>query len=260
MQTTREEVQIGSDHNDRRPIDIVDEDDVDLKEGKNWKISKYVDRKLTYIHVSQAIKILLPRVSRCHQKRHWASKYLPGKEPLNPTYEIFKYCDVALMVTQKGKRWDHIGRVEAMESTRDGSPVHIRCLLYSCCEHDLYCVLEDTLLTNWKSQASIMTKVELQPVSEESTMYTPHPASKAHLVKLGILPFNYLHDNSLDPSPSLVKKDSQSCSSSKIDDGFYEVEDVLERRLSKDTLCYKYKVRFKGYGSDQDMDSDFPGN
>jgi len=61
VQTTREEVQIGSDHNDRRPIDIVDEDDVDLKEGKNWKISEYVDGKLTYIHVSQAIKILLPR-------------------------------------------------------------------------------------------------------------------------------------------------------------------------------------------------------
>jgi len=266
VQTTTEEVQIGSGNNDRRPIDTVDEDDMDLNGGKNWKISKYVDGKLTYIHVSQAIKILLPReyVSRCRQKRHWASKYLPGKEPLNPTHDIFKYCDVALMVAQKGKRLYHIGRVEAMESTRDGSevtsfelkrktPVRIRCSLYSCRERDLYCVPEDTLLTNWKSQASIITKVELQPVSDESTMYTLHPASKAHLVKLGILPFNNLHDNSPESSPSLVKEESQSCCSSEIDDDFYEVEDVLERRLSKDTLCYEYKVRFRGYGSDQDM-------
>ena len=84
-------------------------------------------------------------------------------------------------------------------------------------------------------------------------MYTLHPASKAHLVKLGILPFNEVHDNLPDLSPSLVKEDSQSCSSSEIDDDFYEVEDVIERRLSTDSLCYEYKVRFKGYGSDQDM-------
>ena len=67
------------------------------------------------------------------------------------------------------------------------------------------------------------------------------------------MPFNDAHDNSPDSSPSLVKEDSQSCSSSEIDDGFYEVEDVLERCLSKDSFCYEYKVRFKGYGSDQDM-------
>ena len=125
VQATREEVEIGSEDNDRGIIDSVDKDEVDLKGGKNWKVSKYVDGKLTYIHVSQAIKILFPReyVSRCRQKRHWASKYLPGKEPFIPTHDIFKYCDVALMVTQKGKRLYHIGRVEAMESTRDGSEV-----------------------------------------------------------------------------------------------------------------------------------------
>jgi len=84
-------------------------------------------------------------------------------------------------------------------------------------------------------------------------MYTLHPASKVQLLKLGIEPYNDLHDSSPDSSPSLVREDSQSCSSSGIDDDFYEVEEVLDRRLSKDTLCYEYKVRFKGYGSDQDM-------
>ena len=149
VQATGEEVEIGSDDNDRTLVDSVDKDGMNLEGGKNWKISKYVDRKLTYIHISQAIKLLLPReyVSRCRQKRQWASKYLPGKEPLNPTHDIFKYCDVALMVTQEGELLYHIGRVEAMESTRDGSEVtsfelkrkttvRIRCSLYSCHSHD----------------------------------------------------------------------------------------------------------------------------
>ena len=93
VQATGEEVEIGSDDNGRTLVDSVDKDGMNLEGGKNWKISKYVDRKLTYIHISQAIKLLLPReyVSRCRQKRQWASKYLPGKEPLNPTHDIFKY-------------------------------------------------------------------------------------------------------------------------------------------------------------------------
>ena len=83
VQTTSEEAQIGSDDNDKRPVNTVDEDDEDLKGGNYWNISKYVDGKLTYIHISQAIKILLPReyVSRRRQKRHWASKYLMEKSP-----------------------------------------------------------------------------------------------------------------------------------------------------------------------------------
>ena len=263
VQMTREEVEIESDGNNESAIKTGDEEDVDLKGGKNWKISKYVDGKLTFIHVTQAIKILLPReyVSRCRQKRHWASKYLPGKEPLNPTHDIFKYCDVALMVSQKGKSFYRIGRVEAMESTKDGSevtsfelkrktPVRIRCSLYAHRENDVYCVTTDALLTKWKSQASIISKVELQPNPGERTMFTLHPTSKSHLLKLGILPFNDHHESS---SPSLIVEDSESFPSSEIDDDFYEVEKVLDRRLSKDTLCYEYKARFKGYGPDQDM-------
>lgn len=38
-----------------------------------------------------------------------------------------------------------------------------------------------------------------------------------------------------------------------LEEGFFEVEDILERRLCKSTLTYKYKVRFKGYGAAEDM-------
>ena len=68
----------------------VDVDDLE-KEGV-WKISKCVNGQLMYMHVKQAIKILLPceYISQCYQKRHCASTYLPGKKPLNPKHDIYK--------------------------------------------------------------------------------------------------------------------------------------------------------------------------
>ena len=42
-----------------------------------------------------------------------------------------------------------------------------------------------------------------------------------------------------------------NCLSLKRD--FFEVEDILERRLCKSTLTYEYKVRFKGYGAVEDI-------
>lgn len=86
--------------------------------GRAWKVSRYTNGRLSYVHIKRALKLLLPR--ECRQKRHWASKYLPGKEQENPKHDIFKYCDIALKVTQDGKRKYRIGRVEAMESTKDG--------------------------------------------------------------------------------------------------------------------------------------------
>ena len=39
----------------------------------------------------------------------------------------------------------------------------------------------------------------------------------------------------------------------ELEEGFFEVEDILEHRLCKSTLTYEYKVRFKGYGAEEDM-------
>lgn len=213
------------------------------------------------MHIKQALKLLLPReyISRCRQKRHWASKYLPGKEPVNPKHDIFKYCDVALKFMQEGKTKYQIGRVEAMESTEDGSEVisfhlkskasvRIRCSLYSRDENDLYFVSDDVLLTNWKYQSSIIGTVDLQLTPLKQGKYTLHPASKENLLKLGILPYNVIDDNHLDN-----EDESQICTSSREDEEFFEVEDVIGRRLSKECLCYEYKVCFKGYGSEDDM-------
>ena len=39
---------------------------------------------------------------------------------------------------------------------------------------------------------------------------------------------------------------------SELEEGFYEVEEVLKCRLNKN-MTFDYRVRFKGYGSDHDM-------
>ena len=243
---------------------VIEEEDKESEEGdvggRAWKVSTHTDGRLTYLHIKRALKLLLPReyISRCRQKRNWASKYLPGKEPVNPEHDIFKYCDIALKVTQDGKNKYRIGRVEAMESTKDGSEVfsfqlkskasvRIRCSMYCREENEIYFVPEDVLLSNWKSQSSIIGSVNLQPIPGKCGIYTLHPASKESLLKLKISPYN------VDDGNSDTADESCGPSSSPIDDEFYEVEDVIDRKLSKDAHCYEYKVRFKGYGSEDDM-------
>ena len=121
------------------------------------------------------------------------------------------------------------------------------CSLYFREENDVHLVSEDVLLTNWKSQSSIIGLVDLQPVPGKCGRYALHPASKESLLRLGILRYDVSN-----PHP-VTDDDSHGCTSSRKDDEFYEVEQVIGRRLSKDALCYEYKVRFKGYGSEEDM-------
>ena len=144
-----------------------------------------------------------------------------------------------------------------MESTKDGSEVisfqlkskatvRIRCSMYQR-EDDVYFVPEDVLLSDWKSQSSIIGTVNMQPTPGKRGSFTLHPSCNESLQKLGISPFNAddcnspTEDEQVDPSTSLI------------DDEFYEVDDVVDRRLSKDAHCYEYKVRFKGYGPQDDM-------
>ena len=72
--------------------DFEQEPEDNLK-GNKWMVLRIENGKPIYIHISQAIKMLLPReyIARCRQKRHWALKFLRGKEPLNPEHDT---CDL----------------------------------------------------------------------------------------------------------------------------------------------------------------------
>jgi hypothetical protein len=236
--------------------------------GKEWKLSKVVNGKTTYIHIKQAIKLLLPReyISRCRQKRHWAAKYLPGKEPLNPKHDVVKYCNVALKVIRNNKTIYEIARIESIESTTDGkevlsfemkgkpSAVRVRCSLYNKEENEIYFVPDDVVLTKWKSSSAIIGSVDLLPLPDSPGKYKLHHESIANLQKLGFLAKNDSLNkecNETDSPRTMTEDDLQSPTENN--EGFYEIEEVIGRRLSKDTLTYEYKVRFKGYGPEDDM-------
>lgn len=79
-----------------------------------------------------------------------------------------------------------------MESTKDGSEVisfqlkskatvRIRCSMYQREENDVYFVPEDVLLSDWKSQSSIIGTVNLQPTPGKRGSFTLHPACNESL-------------------------------------------------------------------------------
>ena len=170
------------------------EDGVGMKQGQKWMISKVENGKLNYIHINQAIKLLLPReyIARCRQRRHWASNFLPGKEPLNPMHDIVLFGDVAIKKIFQGKSFYLIARIERIESTKDGTqvlsfklkdnpPVRVRCSLYNCNDEGYYEVGDDIVLTSWRSPKVILGTVQLLPVSEGSSKYRLHETSRSLL-------------------------------------------------------------------------------
>ena len=235
------------------------ENEMKTKQGKKWMISKFEDGKLNYIHINQAIKVLLPReyIARCRQKRHWASKFLPGKEPLNPEHDVVLFGDVAITKVSDGKSFYLIGRVERIESTKDGTgvlsfklkdnpPVRVRCSVYDRREDGCYEVGDDIVLTSWRSPRGILGPVQLLPMSGGSSTYSLHETSRTRLEELGHNPYG--ESSSLPDNDGSEHLEQQN----ELEEGFYEVEEVLQRRLNKN-MTYEYRVRFKGYGPEDDM-------
>lgn len=113
------ELNAGSDEEEEREKEEEKEKDANKEEetepkGSQWKISKIVGNKTTYIHIKQALKLILPieYIARCRQKRHWAAKYLPGRAPIAPKHDIVKFSNVVLKSVQQGQRVFDIARVE----------------------------------------------------------------------------------------------------------------------------------------------------
>ena len=96
--------------------------------GQEWRISKVESGQLNYIHISQALKLLLPReyIARCRQKRHWASKFLPGKEPLHPEHDIVLFGNVTIKKILDGSSFYLITRVERIEKKRWNGDIQLQ--------------------------------------------------------------------------------------------------------------------------------------
>ena len=150
-----------------------------------------------------------------------------------------------------------VSRVEKIESTKDGSevlsfklknspPVRLRCSPFARDMNDQYKVGEEIILTPWRSPSGVLSPVELLPVPEHPGHYVLHEESKRRLQELGYVPTGEKKD-------VCSRQESAHMSlGEELEEGYYEVEEVLEQRLHKD-MMYEFKVRFKGYGPDDDM-------
>ena len=142
-----------------------------------------------------------------------------------------------------------IVRVERIEAIKDGPEVlsfelqdnplvRLRFALYNRVKREdedgKYQVVEDILLTPWRSACRILGPVELIPITERSGIYFLHEKSKKWLKELGYVPFGEEIYHQEDAA-------EVSFHDHKLEEGFYEVGEVLGRRLRKD-VTYEFLV------------------
>ena len=60
------------------------------KNNREWYVSRTLNDRITYLHIKRAIKVIIPRkcVSSESSRRHIASNYLPGLEPINNDHNV----------------------------------------------------------------------------------------------------------------------------------------------------------------------------
>lgn len=130
---------------------------------------------------------------------------------------------------------------------KNNAPVRFRCSLYRhSVTDDTYNVSKEVVLTPWRVPSGLIGPVELLVDPTSPGKYTLHPQSKQKLAELGYAPRGESNGPCLSASEEDVKLP-------ELEEGFFEVEEIVERRLCKTALGYEYKVRFKGYGPDDDM-------
>ena len=124
---------------------------------------------------------------------------------------------------------------------QDNPPVRLRC----ADADDEYQVGEEIVLTPWRLPCALLGPIELLPLAESPGHYLLHDKSKNWLNKSGYVPF----DQDMDNQEEVADISSQD---QELGDRFYEVEEVLGRRIHKD-MTYEFHMRFKGYGPQKDM-------
>ncbi|KAK3740136.1 hypothetical protein QZH41_007571 [Actinostola sp. cb2023] len=88
--------------------------------------------------------------------------------------------------------------------------------------------------------------------SQISRTYLLDQESKSHLENAGFVAL----DDAACSSPNTSQEDHSDSDPDikpEVEEGFFEIDEIVGRRLSKDSMTYEYKVRFKGYGPEDDM-------
>ena len=246
--------------------DIVDDDGSDDDSSKSsnsaWYVSRLEGGQLRDIHIKKALKLLIPRefISRNRSQRHISSKYLPGFEVIEKSHHIVLFCDIVLKAQFQRKKAYKVGRIISLRTDQGknlvstsskSKTVKIRCLIYQK-SSGYYGAPLDMGITEWKSVSCVLKVLSLKFVEEKGLQLNLE--DEDCLRQMGMCPFEDLEAASVDTEhESDSSAEDIQIPLSDESDPYYEVDTVLDRRFDKDTHMVQYRVRFKGYGSEDDM-------
>ena len=181
-------------------IVLCEKDENECVEKEAWRISRIEKGHVSTMHVSTAIKMLLPRefISRNRSQRHIASVYLPGKSPLDPDHDIVKFSDVAIKAIKGKKKYFKLGRIISLQenggsdifsaSSKKGKGCRCRCSFYQL-NGNTVSVPADVLVSDWISGSSLLGPVNLRKTSRNG-VYELAAESLDSLTKMGYFPLS----------------------------------------------------------------------
>lgn len=193
-------------------IVLCEKDENECVEKEAWRISRMKKGHVSTMHVSTAIKMLLPRefISRNRSQRHIASVYLPGKSPLDPDHDIVKFSDVAIKAIKGKKKYFKLGRIISLQenggsdifsaSSKKGKGCRCRCS-FDQLNGNTVSVPADALVSDGISGSSLLGPVNLRRTSRNG-VYELAAESLDSLTKMVYFPLSpeTAHDTCADES------------------------------------------------------------
>lgn len=199
----------------------------------------YVKEDGSNVHISRALKVLLPReyISKERSRRHWVEKSLiQAWKEIDDSHDVIRFRDIAIKDKDRVE-FLHILSIQSgdgKEQIRASSKTKgaVRGRPYVEVSDARYDVPYKTLVTKWIRLNKVLCEIEMLN-SEDGTFQLSEQSKVTLQSKEKDMVLRIPH----------VSEDVD----------YYEVEKVLEVRINKDFHTEEYKVRFKGYGSEDDM-------
>ena len=179
---------------------------------------------------------------------------------IEKSHDIVLFCDIVLKAQFQCKKAYKVGRIIALRTDQGkdlvstsskSKTVKIRCLIYQT-SSGYYRAPLDMGITEWKSVSCVLKVLSLKVVEEKGLQLNME--DEDCLRQMGICQFEDLEAASVDTE---LESDSSAediqIPLSDESDPYYEVDTILDRRFDKDTHMVQYRVRFKGYGSEDGM-------
>ena len=200
------------------------------KNNREWYVSKALNDRITYLHIKRAIKIIIPReyVSRERSRRHIASNYLPGLEPINSDHNVQKYRFYAFKLSSGY----HLGKIIFLED--QGNPVvssnsanaHMtfRALILSEQGENQFTYSSPLKISRWLNIDRVYSEVHLTSIN----------GGRYLLGKNSENIFRGIQKKQLEFEDFMLAKKL----SSDVSLEYVEVEDIVDRKADK--LSYQY--------------------